>query len=96
VVEFIRSNLEAERTVTQTASVAGISPAHFARSFRLATGSTPHEFVSHQRLALAKMRLLREDGQIAEIALAAGFSSQGNFSRAFRKAVSVHQRGKTT
>jgi AraC family transcriptional regulator len=42
------------------------------------------------------MRLLREDGQIAEIALAAGFSSQGNFSRAFRKAVSVHQRGKTT
>jgi AraC family transcriptional regulator len=89
VVEFIRSNLDAELTVTQMASVACMSAAHFARSFRLATGFPPHEFVSHQRLALAKMRLLSEDSQIGEIALAAGFSSQANFARAFRKAVGL-------
>jgi AraC family transcriptional regulator len=89
VVEFIRSNLDAELTVIQMASVACMSAAHFARSFRLATGSPPHEFVSHQRLALAKMRLLSEDSQIGEIALAAGFSSQANFARAFRKAVGL-------
>jgi AraC family transcriptional regulator len=71
------------------ASVACMSAAHFARSFRLATGSPPHEFVSLQRLTLAKMRLLSEDSQIADIALAAGFSSQANFARAFRKAVGV-------
>ena len=89
VVEFIRGNLDAELTVTQMASVACMSAAHFARSFRLATGFPPHEFVSHQRLALAKMRLLGEDSQIGEIALAAGFSSQANFTRAFRKAVGL-------
>ncbi|TWB98443.1 AraC family transcriptional regulator [Bradyrhizobium macuxiense] len=89
VVEFIRSNLDAELTVTQMASVACMSAAHFARSFRLATGSPPHEFVSLQRLALAKMRLLSEGSQISEIALAAGFSSQANFTRAFRKALGV-------
>lgn len=89
VVEFIRNHLDAELTVTQMASVACMSAAHFARSFRLATGSPPHEFVSHQRLALAKMRLLSNDNQISEIALAAGFSSQANFTRAFRKAVGV-------
>lgn len=38
VVEFIRGNLDAELTVTQMASVACMSAAHFARSFRLATG----------------------------------------------------------
>jgi AraC family transcriptional regulator len=38
---------------------------------------------------LAKTRLLSEDGQIGEIALASGFSSQANFTRAFRKAVGV-------
>lgn len=89
VVEFIRDNLDSELTVTQMASVACMSAAHFARSFRLATGFPPHEFVSHQRLALAKMRLLSEGSQISEIALAAGFSSQANFTRAFRKAVGV-------
>lgn len=89
VVEFIRGNLDAELTVTQMASVACMSAAHFARSFRLATGSPPHAFVSHQRLALAKTRLLSEQSQIGEIALAAGFSSQANFARAFRKVVGV-------
>ena len=89
VVDYVRSNLDAELTVTQMASVACMSAAHFARSFRLATGSPPHEFVSQQRLALAKMRLLSEDCQIGEIAMAAGFSSQANFTRAFRKAVGI-------
>jgi len=89
VVDFGRGNLDAELTVTQMASVACMSAAHFARSFRLATGTPPHEFVSHQRLASAKIRLLSEDTQIGEIALAAGFSSQANFTKAFRKAVGV-------
>jgi AraC family transcriptional regulator len=35
------------------------------------------------------MRLLKQNSQIGEIALAAGFSSQANFTRAFRKAVGV-------
>jgi AraC family transcriptional regulator len=89
VMEFIRQNLDADLTVTQLAEVACMSAAHFARSFRLATGLPPHEFVSHQRLELAKMRLLKGDVQIGEIAFAAGFSSQANFTRAFRKAVGV-------
>jgi AraC family transcriptional regulator len=89
VMEFIRCNLDSDLTVSQLASVACMSAAHFARSFRLATGLPPHEFVSQQRLELAKTRLLRDDVQIGEIAFAAGFSSQANFTRAFRKAVGV-------
>lgn len=89
VMEFIRCNLDSDLTVTQLASVACMSAAHFARSFRLATGLPPHEYVSHQRLELAKRRLLSDHVQIGEIAFAAGFSSQANFTRAFRKAVGM-------
>jgi AraC family transcriptional regulator len=89
VVDFIRSNLDSDLTVTRLAEVACMSAAHFARSFRLATGLPPHEFVSLERLELAKMRLLKGDVQIGEIAFAAGFSSQANFTRAFRKAVGM-------
>jgi AraC family transcriptional regulator len=89
VLDFIRQNLDADLTVTQLAQVACMSAAHFARSFRLATGLPPHEFVSHERLERAKMRLLADNVQIGEIAFAAGFSSQANFTRAFRKAVGM-------
>lgn len=89
VMEFIGCNLDTELSVGQLASVACMSAAHFARSFRLATGLPPHEFVSRQRLELAKRRLLADQVQISEIAFAAGFSSQANFTRAFRKLVGV-------
>lgn len=89
VTDFIRQNLDSDLTVTQLAQVACMSAAHFARSFRLATGVPPHEYVSLARLELAKMRLHSDQDQIGEIAFAAGFSSQANFTRAFRKAVGV-------
>lgn len=89
VMDFIRGNLDAELTVNQMAAVACMSVPHFARSFRAATGLPPHEFVSNERLAIAKERLLAEDIQIAEIARAAGFSSQANFTRSFRKVVGM-------
>lgn len=89
VEDFIESNLCGDFTVADLASVACMSVAHFARSFRAATGKTPYEFVSGQRLELARRRLIVEDTQIAEIAAAAGFSSQANFTRAFRKAIGM-------
>jgi AraC family transcriptional regulator len=89
VMEFIHCNLDSDLSVAELASIACMSAAHFARSFRAATGQPPYEFISHLRLRLAKQRLLTEEIQIAEIALAAGFSSQSNFTRAFRKAVGV-------
>jgi AraC family transcriptional regulator len=64
-----------------------MSPAHFSRSFKAATGTAPHEYVSRQRLDLAKRLLSASDRLLVDIAYATGFSSQPNFNRAFRKAV---------
>lgn len=85
VIDFVEANITRSLNVADMARVACLSPAHFARGFRAATGQTPHEFVSERRLALAKQMLL--DGRsISEISSAAGFSSKANFARAFRRA----------
>ena len=87
VTEFISASVERDFTVNDLASVACMSPAHFSRSFKAATGTAPHEYVSRQRLDLAKRLLVTSDRLLVDIAYAAGFSSQANFNRAFRKAV---------
>ena len=87
VTEFINGSVERAFTVNELASVACMSPAHFSRSFKAATGTAPHEYVSRQRLDLAKRLLLTSDRLLVDIAYATGFSSQANFNRAFRKAV---------
>jgi AraC family transcriptional regulator len=87
VTEFISASVERAFTVNELASVACMSPAHFSRSFKAATGTAPHEYVSRQRLDLAKRLLLTSDRLLVDVAYATGFSSQSNFNRAFRKAV---------
>ena len=87
VTEFINASVEQAFTVNELASIACMSPAHFSRSFKAATGTAPHEYVSRARLDLAKRLLLTSDRLLVDIAYATGFSSQANFNRAFRKAV---------
>lgn len=83
VLEYIEDNLTGDIAIKDLASVACLSPCHFARSFRAAVGIAPHAYVSRRRLVLAKRLLSQTDCPLAEIALACGFSSQSNFTRAF-------------
>ncbi|MGH7014250.1 MAG: helix-turn-helix domain-containing protein [Stellaceae bacterium] len=86
VMEFIDARIEEQFTVADLAAVACMSPAHFARSFKMTVGWSPHQFVSRTRLELAKRMLADRHRSLSDIALATGFSSQSNFSRAFRDA----------
>lgn len=43
-LEFITDNLHKDLQLSEIASVAGLSPFHFTRLFRNATGQTPHQF----------------------------------------------------
>ena len=84
VMEFIDAHIKENFTMADMAAVAYMSPAHFARSFKANTGQTPHRFVSRKRLELAERMLLDPYRPMSEIAVSTGFSSQSNFSRAFR------------
>jgi AraC-like DNA-binding protein len=62
------------------------SEAHFARSFRLTFGESPHAFVVRRRLELAARYMLQTEMDLSEIALRCGFSDQAHLCRRFREA----------
>jgi AraC family transcriptional regulator len=92
VIQFVGEHIAGNITVADLAGAACMSPAHFARSFKLTTGQCPHEFVNQIRLALAKQMLANPHLPISDIALSTGFSSQSNFSRTFRGATGMTPR----
>jgi AraC family transcriptional regulator len=85
VTEFIEENLEHDLTLTEIAEIAELSPFHFARSFKQATGSTPIQFLTQRRIDLAKRLLAESELPIVEIGLRAGFKNQSHFTTLFRK-----------
>ena len=85
VLDYIEANLEGDLSLDHLASIACLSRFHFARAFKAAVGQSPHRYVSSKRLEHAKTLLARGDQSLVDIALALNFSSQANFSRAFRQ-----------
>jgi len=87
VLAYIRTNLATGILLADLARIAGLSPFHFARAFRVSVGETPHQFIIRQRVERAQ-ELLHTSGQImtlTDAALQAGFSSQSHLNRCFRE-----------
>jgi AraC family transcriptional regulator len=89
VREFIAANLERRLRLDQLAQVACLSQYHFARAFKNATGHTVHQYLTMMRLELAKELLVASESSIADIALQCGFSTQGTFTKAFVRSLSI-------
>jgi AraC family transcriptional regulator len=89
VTEFIEENLERDLTLAEIAEIAELSPFHFARSFKQATGSTPIHFLTQRRIDLAKRLLVESELPIVEIGLRAGFKTQSHFTTLFRKVTAM-------
>lgn len=89
VREFIDANLDNDISVDELAGVACLSKFHFIRAFKAASGISPHSYVSHLRLERAKLLLRLGQMSLQDIALTCRFSSQSNFTKAFRRVVGV-------
>ncbi|GAB0117053.1 hypothetical protein Acid7E03_11250 [Acidisoma sp. 7E03] len=85
VLDYIGAHLPEEMTLDQLAAEACLSPYHFARLFKQATGLSPHRYVTDRRIQLAQNKLARNGASLVEIGLDCGFGSQTNFTRVFRK-----------
>ena len=75
--------------VEALASAAGLSRAHFIRSFRDAFGETPHRYLQRRRIERAMAMLRNTDKPVTEICLDVGFTSLGSFSRTFTRVVGM-------
>lgn len=73
-----------EWTVKRLADVSGVSPAHFARSFKRAFGVPPHRYLLSRRIERATALLRESDLPVTAIAFQTGWSSLGTFGRVFR------------
>jgi AraC family transcriptional regulator len=89
VLAFIDANLGRELGLEELAREACLSPFHFARSFKAATGLPPHQYVLQRRHAHAKALLAGRALSLAEVAFACGFSSQAHFSTSFKQATGM-------
>jgi transcriptional regulator GlxA family with amidase domain len=73
--------------ITALAAHCGLSARQFTRQFRQATGTTPHQWLLTQRLALAQ-RLLETTGEtIDRRAASAGFGTPAAMRLQFQKAL---------
>ena len=87
VRDFIETNLGEDLTIEALANEACLSPFHFARAFRAATGVAPHRYVTNRRLEKARSWISEGQVPLAEIAFRCGFSSQASFTRWFKRLV---------
>ena len=89
VKEIIEAHLDEELTIEVLASEVSLSPFHFARAFKVATGMSPHRYVSNLRVEKAKVLIAEGKIPLAEIARQCGFSSQSYFTTWFKRIVGV-------
>ncbi len=89
LLEYIEAHLGEDLSLQAMAAEIDLSPLYLSRAFRTIVGQSPHQYVVNRRVERAKRLLCDTDTPIADIALAAGFSSQSHLSNWFRRLVGV-------
>jgi AraC-like DNA-binding protein len=84
----IHAHLAEPMTLESVAKAVGVSPFHFCKIFKSATGLTFTDFVSHARVEKAKRLLMKPTSRITDVAYDVGFQSLSHFNRSFRRIVS--------
>ncbi|MFW6774683.1 GlxA family transcriptional regulator [Nocardioides sp. CPCC 205120] len=89
LLAWVAENLAADLGVEELARRAHMSPRTFARRFRDETGTTPHAWVTAQRVRLAEELLERTDLAVERIAAEVGFVNAATLRHHFTRARGV-------
>jgi AraC family transcriptional regulator len=83
--EYMVSRLGDDISLSEIASVSGLSSGHFAFAFKQSMGIAPHAWLRRQRVDTGKALLGNRDLSVSAIAASVGFANQSAFGVAFRK-----------
>lgn len=86
-VDWLQEHLDEPITVEDLAARSAMSPRTFARRFTGSTGTTPYQWLIHQRIQLAQRLLETSDLTIDSVAQKSGFSTAANLRKHFSRAV---------
>ncbi len=89
VLGWMLQHIGDDLSVEHLARRAGTSPRTFARRFRAATGTTPHQWILSQRILLAQRLLETGDEPVERVARRCGFGSAAGLRQHFTRAVSA-------
>jgi len=84
-VSLMNDTPAAKLSLQELAETAGMSKFHYLRSFKAATGLTPHAYLNITRVEKARRYLITTDKSITEIAHECGFADQAHLTRAYKK-----------
>jgi AraC family transcriptional regulator len=89
VVDYIETHFAEPLLISELATIAAMSPVHFGRSFKAATGYTPYQYLMQRRIEHGQRMLRCVEMPVTEIAYLCGFANPSHFSTVFSKAVGI-------
>jgi AraC family transcriptional activator FtrA len=89
IISHVLETLDHPHTVETMADLAHMAPRTFARKFRAETGGTPHDWLTGQRLLLARQLLEDSDLGVDSIAVRSGFGSAATLRHHFGQRLST-------
>ncbi|CUX16394.1 helix-turn-helix domain-containing protein [Clostridium sp. C105KSO13] len=84
-IDYLTANIHRNIQLSDLAEISGYSLSRFKYKFKESIGITPAEYVTLQKLEVAKTQLLESPVSITELAYSLGFSSSNYFSSVFKK-----------
>jgi AraC family transcriptional regulator len=88
VLELIETRFAEALTLDELAAAAGLGVRQFCRSFRAATGRSPHQYLIERRVEHARL-LIASGLALSQVALQSGFTDQSQLTRTFTRVVGV-------
>ena len=89
---YIKDHIEEKIKIGDISEYVHINSAYLQRLFKKINGQTIVNYINEQRILLAQKLLEQTDRDIAELALALGFSSQQYFSYLFKRCAGMSPR----
>jgi AraC family transcriptional regulator len=86
---YMHDYIDQDIGLQDLANLVAMSRFHFCHAFRLATGHTPHGWLSKLRIERARQLLAVPELRIIDVALAVGYQTPSAFSASFRRALGI-------
>lgn len=85
VVEYVNEHLADDISLSDLATLCGLSKFHFLRRFKASTSLSPYRYLLNKRMERARMLLATTRYSIQAVANLCGFSDSSGFIRMFRR-----------